>query len=81
MIAMLKERDLIIVPHGVLHYIPMNALHDGKDYLIDRYNIRLMPSASTMKYLREKKNDKPHDPGLPRHAEDRQAERLAKSPA
>ena len=36
----------------------MNALHDGKDYLIDRYHIRLMPSASTMKYLREKKNDK-----------------------
>jgi len=54
----LKDRDLIIVPHGVLHYIPMNALHDGKDYLIARYNIRLMPSASAMKYLREKKNDK-----------------------
>lgn len=54
----IKDRELIIVPHGVLHYIPMNALHDGKDYLIDRYSIRLMPSASAMKYLQEKKNDK-----------------------
>jgi len=29
----------------------MNALHDGKGYLIDRYSIRMMPSASAMKYL------------------------------
>ena len=56
--AYLKEQNLIIVPHGVLHYIPMNALHNGKDYMIDRYNIRLMPSASAMKYLRKQRNDK-----------------------
>jgi len=54
----LQDRNLIIVSHGLLHYIPMNALHDGKQYLIDRYKIRLMPSASAMKYLGEKKNDK-----------------------
>jgi len=54
----LKERNLIIVPHGVLHYIPMSALYNGKDYMIDHYNIRLMPSASAMKYLREQRNDK-----------------------
>lgn len=54
----LYGRDVIIVPHGLLHYIPMNALHDGKQYLIDRYKIRLMPSASAMKYLGEKKGGK-----------------------
>jgi CHAT domain-containing protein len=54
----LKDRNLIIVPHGILHYIPMNALHNGKDYMIDRFNIRLMPSASAMKYLQQKSNDK-----------------------
>ncbi len=51
----LRKRDLIIVSHGALHYLPMNALHDGQGYLIDRYSIRMMPSASSMKYLREKK--------------------------
>lgn len=57
--AALKNSNLVIIPHGILHYIPMNALHNGKDYLIDHYKIRLMPSASAMKYLKEKKNDKP----------------------
>jgi CHAT domain-containing protein len=51
----LVERDLVIVPHGVLHYVPMNALHDGKAYLIDRFNIRLMPSAGAMTYLADEK--------------------------
>ena len=50
----LKKRNLIIVSHGALHYLPMNALHDGNGYLIDRYSMRMMPSASTMKYLRAK---------------------------
>jgi CHAT domain-containing protein len=53
--AALQNQDLVIVSHGILHYIPFNALHDGKQYLIDRYRIRLMPSASAMKYLGEKK--------------------------
>lgn len=56
--GILRDPNLIIVPHGILHYIPLNALHDGKQYLIDRYKIRLMPSASAMKYLGEKKNEK-----------------------
>lgn len=54
----LDKRNLIIVSHGVLHYLPMNALHDGHGYIIDRYAIRMMPSASAMKYLRERKTDK-----------------------
>ncbi|MCX5855550.1 MAG: CHAT domain-containing protein, partial [Deltaproteobacteria bacterium] len=54
----LNKRNLIIISHGALHYLPMNALHDGNVYLIDRYSIRMMPSASAMKYLREKKTVK-----------------------
>lgn len=54
----LNKRNLIIVSHGALHYLPMNALHDGSGYLIDLYSIRMMPSASAMKYLREKKATK-----------------------
>ncbi len=51
----LNKRNLVVVSHGALHYLPLNALHDGNAYIIDRYGIRMMPSASTMKYLSEKK--------------------------
>jgi CHAT domain-containing protein len=51
--GMVSERTIIIVPHGALHYLPFNALYDGSGYLIDRYTIRLMPSASIMQYLRK----------------------------
>ena len=50
----LNKHSLIIIPHGVLHYLPMNALHDGRGYLIDRYSISMMPSASALKYLSKK---------------------------
>jgi len=44
--------QVLIVAHGALHYLPFNALHDGRGYLIDRYRLRLLPSASVMPYLR-----------------------------
>ncbi|MFY9531024.1 MAG: CHAT domain-containing tetratricopeptide repeat protein [Candidatus Acidiferrales bacterium] len=42
----LKVRHLIMVPHGVLHYLPFHALHDGERYLIDSFTISYAPSAS-----------------------------------
>ncbi len=51
----LGKRNLTIVSHGALHYLPINALHDGSGYLIDRYSIRMMPSAGAMKYLGKRK--------------------------
>ena len=55
----LSARQLVLVPHGILHYIPFNALYDGKNFLIDRYEIRLMPSASAMRYLKDAPKDAP----------------------
>jgi CHAT domain-containing protein len=49
----LNKTNLIIIPHGALHYVPMNALYNGTEYLIDRYSIRIMPSASAIKYLQD----------------------------
>lgn len=49
---------LVIVPHGVLHYVPFAALHDGNRYLIDKYAFRMLPSASVVKYLRDKPANK-----------------------
>ncbi|HEV2835631.1 MAG TPA: CHAT domain-containing tetratricopeptide repeat protein [Pyrinomonadaceae bacterium] len=39
------ERHLAIVPHGALHYLPFHALHDGQNYLIERREVSLAPSA------------------------------------
>jgi CHAT domain-containing protein len=57
----LDNRNLIIVPHGLLHYLPFNALHNGKRFLIEQYSIRILPSASVIKYLQAKKSSKPGD--------------------
>ena len=57
----MNRKNLTIVSHGALHYLPFNALHDGKDFLIDRYSIRVMPSASAMKYLLSRKASKRGD--------------------
>ena len=48
----MKTRNVLIVAHGPLHYLPFNALHDGNSYLIERYSLRLLPSASVLKYLK-----------------------------
>lgn len=42
----LDVQHLVFVPHGLLHYIPFHALHDGESNLVDRYSISYAPSAS-----------------------------------
>jgi len=56
--ASITTQQLTIVPHGALHYLPFAALHDGRDFLIDRYSLRMLPSASTLKYLPNAKTGK-----------------------
>ena len=45
------SNNITLVPHGVLHYLPFAALHSGQGYLIDKYNLRTLPSASVLKFL------------------------------
>jgi CHAT domain-containing protein len=52
----MKERNLLIVAHGSLHYLPFNALREGNGYLIERYSTRQLPSASVLKYLKPAKS-------------------------
>ncbi len=49
------KKNLVIVPHGMLHYLPFQALlsKEGK-YLIESYTISYLPSASVLKYARAK---------------------------
>jgi CHAT domain-containing protein len=42
----LRSRQLVIVQHELLHYVPFHALYDGDAYLIDRFSISYAPSAS-----------------------------------
>jgi CHAT domain-containing protein len=51
---MIDSKNLTIVPHGALHYLPFNALCDKDVFLIDRYNIRILPSASVMTFLKDR---------------------------
>lgn len=50
--ADLTGSKLTISPHGVLHYLPFDALMDGDEYLLDRFSLRLIPSAATLTYIR-----------------------------
>jgi len=43
---LLNAQHLVFVPHGLLHSLPLHALFDGNEYLIDRYTISYAPSAS-----------------------------------
>jgi CHAT domain-containing protein len=52
--AQLSARHLIIVPHGVLHYLPFHALMDDRGYLIDSFTISYAPSASIFAHCQEK---------------------------
>jgi CHAT domain-containing protein len=41
-----KGRHLVVVPHGVLHYVPFHALFDGSSYVTDACAVSYAPSAS-----------------------------------
>lgn len=43
---------LTIVPHGPLHYLPFAALSNGDADLIDSAVIRILPTASVLKFLK-----------------------------
>jgi CHAT domain-containing protein len=58
---LLEGKKIHIVPHGVLHYVPFHALHDGQGYLIDRHEISYCPSASVLKLCVEKAQQKSGD--------------------
>ena len=53
--GLINTKNLTIVPHGVLHYLPFNALYGKGGFLIEQYSIRILPSASVMKFLRERR--------------------------
>jgi CHAT domain-containing protein len=59
--TIIAGRNLLIVPHGALHYLPFAALHDGKDFLLARHELRFLPSASVQEYMRKDEGAKMGD--------------------
>jgi CHAT domain-containing protein len=53
--AILHGKQLIVIPHGALHYVPFHALHDGDGYLIERFEFSYAPSAAVLKLCRNKR--------------------------
>ena len=39
------RQRVIIVPYGRLHYLPFHLLHDGSNYLIENYEVVILPAA------------------------------------
>ncbi len=55
-ITKLNTQELVIVPHSSSHFIPFAALWDGEHYLGENYQITHLPSASVLRFLKEKRN-------------------------
>jgi CHAT domain-containing protein/tetratricopeptide (TPR) repeat protein len=50
----LSGEKIIIIPHGLLHYLPFHALRSAEQYLVDRYEISYAPSAYVLKICRSR---------------------------
>jgi CHAT domain-containing protein len=52
-------KELVIVPHDVLHYLPFHALRSREGaYLIERYPVAYLSSASLLQFVRAKRKAK-----------------------
>ncbi len=52
---LIEKKNLVIVPHGMFHYLPFQALLSRYGiYLIESFTISYLPSASVLKYVRVK---------------------------
>ncbi len=45
---------LIIVPYGILHYLPFHCLFDGVQFVVERLNISYLPSAALLDICRQR---------------------------
>ncbi len=51
-VADLLTERVVIVPHGLLHYLPFAALQATNGYLVDQHIIRMLPAAGVLSYLK-----------------------------
>jgi len=52
----IRKDRLIVVPHGALHKVPFAALNDGKQFLVDKYVLSVVPSSTVIEYVVKNRN-------------------------
>jgi CHAT domain-containing protein len=52
--ALISCEHLIIVPYGMLHYVPFHCLFDGKRFMVERLYISYLPAASILDICRQR---------------------------
>ena len=53
---LISNKKIIIIPNGILNYIPFSALYDGSVHLLEKYSIAYSSSLSVYKILKDKKS-------------------------
>ncbi len=67
----LENRRLTIVPVRELHYVPFNALFDGKNYLVEKCEVNYAPSATVLQFCLSKPGRKLENALLVAYADER----------
>ncbi len=57
----LGKRSLIVVPFRSLHYVPFQALYNGKGYVVEYRGVSFAPSAAVLQFCLGKPNRKPEN--------------------
>ncbi len=52
--ALAGREHLIVVPYGMLHYLPFHCLHDGVQFVVERLNVSYLPSAALLDICRQR---------------------------
>ena len=62
-----RARHVVIVPHGILHYLPFAALQDAqRRVLLEKFSLSLAPSATVLGHCMRKGGDhRLADPAIP----------------
>lgn len=67
----IEKLALTIVPVGQMHYVPFNALFDGKQYTIEKCAVSFAPSATVLQICLSKSRQKFENALLVAHADER----------
>jgi tetratricopeptide (TPR) repeat protein len=67
----MKGKRLVIVPDGLLYYVPFSSLHDGGRYLAESFETSFSPSAAIWHALNQKSGRKAKNSLLVGYADER----------
>jgi CHAT domain-containing protein len=48
----IKTKQILIVAHRFLHFLPFEVLYDAQQFLVERYSFSYLPSSSVLQFLK-----------------------------